>query len=87
MFSPRIVHCGGADVLAIAFTDIDPTDGSFKDGIDVVIARLLDENGNGIVDVGDTVTTEDYPLDFEQMGFGMFTVTNQVIDRCGQADQ
>jgi len=75
------------DTLAIAFTDIDPTDGSFKAGIDVVIARLLDENGNGIVDVGDTVTTLYYPLDFEQMEFGMFTVTTHRIDRVVWADQ
>ena len=71
----------GATLLAIAYTDVDPGDGDgFKDGTDVLIAKLEDTNDDGVVSVGDTVVTSQYPEDFAATTFGNFTQTSHVVD-------
>jgi hypothetical protein len=64
------------DILAMAYTDVDGNH-TFGDG-DVLIAKLVDENGNGVSE-GDTVTTNRYPLDFAATAFGTFRVTQHTV--------
>lgn len=67
-------------VLAIAYTDVDPNDGpGFKDGTDVLIAKLVDSNFDGGPSIGDEVITDSYPLDFDASAFGSFGVTHHVV--------
>jgi hypothetical protein len=70
-----------SDVLAIAYTDVDPGDGDgFKDGTDVLIAKLVDTNGDGVVSAGDTVVTNRYPKNFAATTFGNFGETSHLVD-------
>ena len=67
-------------VFARAWTDVvfdqtyDPTD-------DVLISELVDTNRDGVVSVGDTITTNQFPLGFDHAtaGFGDFRVTSHTV--------
>ena len=67
-------------VFAVAYTDIDPNDGpGFKDGTDVLIARLMDANHDGVVSVGDQVILGRYPTNWNATGFGTFLASELVV--------
>jgi hypothetical protein len=70
-------------VFAVAYTDVDPSDGGYNAAKDVLIAKLIDgpgEAGDGYIGVGDLVITNRYPLvlagDFT---YGDFNVTTHTV--------
>jgi hypothetical protein len=65
-------------VLVRAYTNLDGVAG-FGSG-DVEIARLTDDNRDGIVSAGDVVTLGQYPRDFAGTVFGTFGVTTHVVN-------
>ena len=65
-------------MLAVAYSNLDGVDG-FHAGQDVLIARLVDTNRDGVVSVGDTVETGRYPLDFDGTGFGVFRARTHTV--------
>jgi hypothetical protein len=60
-------------ILAIAYTDLDGN-GEFDTG-DVLIAKLVDENDDGVPSVGDTIHMGQYPKDSAMTEFAPFGVT------------
>ncbi len=69
-------------LFAVAYTDIDPDDGDYDPAVDVLIAKFVDGNGNGVPDEGDTVVTNVYPTDFTApFNHVPFTVTEHTIHR------
>jgi len=90
-------NCNGAAPpwkFAIAFINVDGLPG-YDDTVDILIARLDDTNGNLIVDAGDTVVTNSYPLNFDPCG-GSFTqcldvrafkVNTQIITEINEANE
>ncbi len=66
-------------IFAIAYTDVNPADGDgFKEGTDVLIAKLVDESGDGQPGAGDRVVMGSFPATF---GGGRFAlgVTEHVV--------
>lgn len=55
-------------------------------GEEVLIAQIVDTNGNGDLDEGDTVQTNQYPLDHDATDFGSFGVTSHEITDIDRAD-
>lgn len=53
-----------AETLAVAYSNLDGIDGYDPTGTDVLIAKLVDETGDGEVSVGDLVVTNLFPGDF-----------------------
>lgn len=83
-------NCNGAATpwrFAIAFINVDGLSG-YDDTVDILIAKLDDTNGNLIVDAGDTVVTNSYPLKFDPCGGSLtqcmdvraFKVNTQIIE-------
>ena len=68
----------GPRVFALAFSNVDGVSG-YDAANDVLIAKLVDTNGDDLVDAGDTVITDRYPLDFSVTSFGTFGVTSHVV--------
>lgn len=69
-------------VFAVAYSDVDPSDGGYNPGLDVLIAKLIDgpdTAGDGVPGPGDLIITGQYPEDFDATGFGDFTVTEHVV--------
>ena len=64
-------------VLAIAWSDL-VRDQAFGAG-DVLIARLIDTNGDGFVSPGDTIAMGSYPRDLAASGFYSWTAIEHVI--------
>jgi hypothetical protein len=78
--------CGpneGPLVFAIAYTDMDTGDGDgFKDGVDVLISKLVDSNGDGVVSRGDIVVTGHSPFGPDPSdGFIEFPVQSHTVSR------
>ena len=69
------------NVLAIAYTR---TSDPLNDG---TIAALIDENGDGMVSVGDVVQTGGYPIDMDVTSFGTFAVTEHPVAEVVLDDQ
>lgn len=69
-----------AHVFARAWTDV-VFDGTYDPTTDVLIAELVDGNGDGIPSAGDTITTNQFPLGFDAAitGFGDFLVTSHTV--------
>ncbi len=68
-------------VLAIAFTNTDGIAG-YDEATDVLIAKLVDTDEDGVASVGDTVVTHKYPINWDQVPpFGTFQVTNHTVTR------
>lgn len=67
-------------ILVVAYTNVDGLPG-FDPATDVLIAKLVDTNGDASVSAGDTVVTERYPkaFDFATAGFGNFTATTHIV--------
>lgn len=62
-------------VLAIAYSDLDGTDGYDVSSADVFISRLDDTNGDGVPSAGDTITLGQNPLNFDETAFGARSAT------------
>jgi hypothetical protein len=70
-------------VLAVAYTNVVDDGGGYDPVVDVLIAKLVDTDGSGTVTVGDTVTTNQYPLDFAATSFGNFQKTSHIVQTVG----
>ena len=68
--------------FATAWTDLDG-DHVYNEAIDSLIAKLVDTNRDGVVSIGDTVTTGRYPLTFAATTFGTFTDTSHTVTTVG----
>jgi len=56
----------GPTPIVRAFIDVDPTDGNdYVPTVDIVIAELLDTDGNAGLTVGDTLQINQYPKSFD----------------------
>lgn len=70
-------------IFAVAYSDWDPTDGAYNADADVLIAKLVDGNSDGILNAGDKVITNKYPKSYDitdwATQFGSFAVTEHVI--------
>ena len=79
--------------FAIAFINVDGIPG-YDGTVDILIARLDDTNGNHVVDAGDTVVTNSYPLNFDPCGGSLtqcldvraFKVNTQIITEINEAN-
>jgi hypothetical protein len=79
----------GPTVLAIAYTEVDGVVGFDDARGDVLIAKLVDTNGDGAASAGDTVTTNRYPTSTDPVPpFGSFGVTtHEVTEIAIEADE
>ena len=68
----------GGTILAVAYTNVDGVAG-YDVAADVLIAKLVDTNADGVVSVGDTVVTDQYPLDSDASRFGTFQNTSHAV--------
>jgi hypothetical protein len=66
-------------MLAVAYTDMFDDGLQYDPLVDVLIAALIDGNGDGVLSTGDHVVTSRYPRDFEASTFGSFGVTQFTI--------
>jgi len=64
-------------LFALAYSDVDSRPG-YSSG-DVLIAKLVDTNGDGTVSVGDTVVMGRYPVDYDATSFGDWTVKSHTL--------
>ena len=66
-------------VLAIAYTNVTD-DGDYDEAVDVLIAKLVDTNDDGVPGAGDTIVTNQYPLSFDRVPqFGDFQITTHAV--------
>jgi hypothetical protein len=65
-------------LIAVAWTDAN-SDHAYERGTDTLIAQLVDTNGDGVVSVGDTVTTNEFPRDHGATAFEPATVTTFIV--------
>lgn len=82
VFDENCVPQASELVFAVAYTDMDTTDGGFDQDVDVLIAKLIDGPGaarDGILGAGDLVITDQYPKDFDASEFGSFEVTQHTV--------
>ncbi len=66
------------EMLAVAYSNLDGVDGYDPTGSDVLIARLMDTNGDGVHSAGDTAVLVQYPLGLTAPEFGEFGSTTHV---------
>ena len=70
-------------LFAVAYSDRDTTDGAYNPDVDVLIAKLVDGNNDGILNAGDKVITNKIPKWYDitnwDTDFGAFNVTEQII--------
>lgn len=66
-------------IFAVVYIDRDTGDGDYKPGFDDLIAQLVDGNGDGILNAGDLVETDVYPLDLDATATGSFTVNQHTV--------
>jgi hypothetical protein len=72
---PELIDLDANDILAIAYSDIDDLDG-YSTG-DVMIAQLVDTDGNG-PDVGDLIEMGRYPTNVDATSFEDWGVKSHV---------
>ena len=73
-------------IFAVAYSDVDPSDGAYNPGLDVLIAKLIDgpdEASDGLPGVGDLIITGHYPEDFAMSGYGAFGVGEHAVTGIG----
>lgn len=75
----------GPTTLALAYTDVDGIAG-YAAGVDVLIARLVDSNDDGVPSAGDLIQTDRFPKDPQRSGFGEFRVKEWVVESVISAD-
>jgi hypothetical protein len=73
-----------AHVFARAFSNVDGIPG-FNPATDVLVAELIDWNGNEALDAGDIVRTDRYPTNLAMTTFGSFGVTSHAVVSVGTA--
>ena len=66
-------------IFAVAYTDVDGVDGFDPVAGDVLIAMVMDRNGNDVVDPGDQVVMGRYPKDLAATDFGEFTTMSHEV--------
>lgn len=66
--------------FVIAYTDVDPADGGFNEGVDRPISALFDANFDGQISAGDVVRVYGFPVDFEASTFGSVAVSSHVVE-------
>jgi hypothetical protein len=59
-------------MLAVAYSNLDDINGYNPNGADVLIAKLVDTDADGLPSAGDTLYTNQYPLNFDATAFGNF---------------
>jgi hypothetical protein len=64
-------------IFAVAYMDVVDDGQSYDASVDVLIAKFVDANSDGLPSVGDKVVTAHYPsgLDFPLDGYGDFALT------------
>lgn len=67
-------------VFAVAYVDRNPGDGGYQEGTDVLIAKLVDANRDGVISVGDEVIRDRYPLDFDAAALGVFGGSSSPVE-------
>ena len=67
-------------ILAVAYTDMDVSDGAYNPTVDVLIAKWVDGGDPGM-GAGDRIVMGQYPKDFDFSiaGFGNFTITEHIV--------
>lgn len=78
-FDEDCVPEAGELIFAVAYTDVDESDGDYNADVDVLISKLVDGNGDGVLNAGDLVITDRYPTDLLGTAFGNFGVTQATI--------
>ncbi|MEZ5238204.1 MAG: hypothetical protein R2716_04445 [Microthrixaceae bacterium] len=66
-------------LLAVAYSNLDGIDGYDPTGTDVLVAKVVDTNLDGVPSSGDTVEANQYPLDFDSTAFGDFNGATNVV--------
>ncbi len=73
----------GETVFAVAYTDVNPSDGGYDPDVDVLIAKLIDGPGaalDGSPGIGDLIVTNRYPLGLTApFAYGDFNVTTHTV--------
>jgi hypothetical protein len=82
VFDENCVPQAAELIFAVAYTDMNTTDGGYNPDVDVLIAKLIDGPGpahDGILGSDDLVITDQYPKDFAASEFGSFRVTQHTV--------
>jgi hypothetical protein len=66
-------------VFAVAYSDIDGREGFDPDTGDVLISKVVDGNGNGVLDAGDEIVMGRYPKNFDATEFGDFGIHSHTV--------
>jgi len=69
-------------IFAVAYTDINESDGGYNPAVDVLIAKLVDgpvASPDGVIGVGDIVVTDRYPKAYDGSLFGVFLVNTHTV--------
>ena len=67
-------------LFAVAYTDMVDDGGAYDPAVDVLIAKLVDGNGDGVPGAGDLVVTDRYPINLSGTQFANFGVTQTTVD-------
>lgn len=75
-------------IFAVAYMDVNDDGTGYNATQDLLIAKLVDANGDGVPGAGDKVVTAHYPLGFGSplAGHGDFATTDFVITRFASFD-
>lgn len=71
-------------IFAVAYTDVNESDGGYNPAVDVLIAKLVDGpvgSPDGVIGVGDIVVTDRYPKAYDGSAFGDFLVNTHTVTR------
>jgi hypothetical protein len=82
VFDENCVPQASELIFAVAYIDINTTDGGFNPDVDVLIAKLVDGPGaarDEILGAGDLVITDKYPKRFDADEVGSFKVTQHEV--------
>lgn len=66
-------------ILAIAYSNLNGQNGFQEGTSDVLISKLIDENNDGVVSVGDKIVMNKYPTNFEASSFAGFRVKEHTV--------
>jgi hypothetical protein len=65
--------------LAIAYSNLDGSSGYQQRGADVLVAKLVDANSDGVASAGDRVVTGNYPVNFGASSFAGFSNSKHTV--------
>jgi hypothetical protein len=54
-------------IFAVAYIDVNASDGGYNAGVDTLIVKFVDGDGNGVFGAGDTVIRDSYPKSFTDL--------------------